>query len=74
MNIIFILVKVTRVHSTITKRYFVVTKSNSSSFCEMILRRALDMVLEQRGHFWGVQGHRPCWGLGGEGPGKFLGI
>ena len=36
--------------------------------------RARDMVVEQGGHFWGVQGRSPWWGLEGEGPEKFLGL
>ena len=36
--------------------------------------RARDMVVEQRGHFWGVQGRSLWWGLGDEAPGKFLGL
>ena len=35
-----------------------------------IVHRARDMVIEQRGHFWGSRGAAPGGGKGGEAPGK----
>ena len=45
---------------------------NKSSKNEFLKNRARDMVIEQRGHFWGVQGHSSLWGLVGEVPGKIF--
>ena len=44
-----------------------------SDIIRTLNNRARDMVVEQRGHFWGSRG-ASLVGVRGEGPGKFLGL